>query len=192
MGLGTPSAGLSPSIPRAQGHLALLLLPRNLILKMVVLGLLCYQWLSRRVVCSTEEVSAAAPGPGSACVSGRATPTRPSLAQGARSKAKAAVPAPAGSRGRGLAAGALPDSTTGTIHSFAGERGATAGQGHPKPGVAGERGAGEEKVLQPLTLHGGHGKVMGEEKPCCPLDATFACLPSAGRRVWGRTCTASW
>ncbi|NWX81264.1 TMC6 protein, partial [Alca torda] len=28
---------------------------RNLILKMVVLGLLCYQWLSRRVVCSTEE-----------------------------------------------------------------------------------------------------------------------------------------
>ncbi|KFP32158.1 Transmembrane channel-like 6, partial [Colius striatus] len=28
---------------------------RNLILKMVVLGLLCYQWLSRRVVCSTEQ-----------------------------------------------------------------------------------------------------------------------------------------
>ncbi|NXF34747.1 TMC6 protein, partial [Nyctibius bracteatus] len=28
---------------------------RNLLLKMVVLGLLCYQWLSRRVVCSTEE-----------------------------------------------------------------------------------------------------------------------------------------
>ncbi|NXJ68653.1 TMC6 protein, partial [Rostratula benghalensis] len=28
---------------------------RNLILKMVVLGLLCYQWLSRRVVCSREE-----------------------------------------------------------------------------------------------------------------------------------------
>ncbi|NXC68141.1 TMC6 protein, partial [Anhinga anhinga] len=28
---------------------------RNLILKMVVLGLLCYQWLSRRVICSTEE-----------------------------------------------------------------------------------------------------------------------------------------
>ncbi|XP_008935406.1 PREDICTED: transmembrane channel-like protein 6, partial [Merops nubicus] len=34
---------------------ALLLLSRNLILKMVILGLLCYQWLSRRVVCSTEE-----------------------------------------------------------------------------------------------------------------------------------------
>ncbi|NXU53268.1 TMC6 protein, partial [Turnix velox] len=28
---------------------------RNLILKMVVLGLLCYQWLSRRLVCSAEE-----------------------------------------------------------------------------------------------------------------------------------------
>ncbi|XP_072737609.1 transmembrane channel-like protein 6 [Ciconia boyciana] len=28
---------------------------RNLILKTVVLGLLCYQWLSRRVVCSTEK-----------------------------------------------------------------------------------------------------------------------------------------
>ncbi|KAM9280876.1 transmembrane channel-like protein 6 [Morus bassanus] len=28
---------------------------RNLILKMAVLGLLCYQWLSRRVICSTEE-----------------------------------------------------------------------------------------------------------------------------------------
>ncbi|XP_068269110.1 transmembrane channel-like protein 6 isoform X2 [Nyctibius grandis] len=28
---------------------------RNLLLKMVVLGLLCYQWLSRRVVCSAEE-----------------------------------------------------------------------------------------------------------------------------------------
>ncbi|XP_071620558.1 transmembrane channel-like protein 6 isoform X1 [Heliangelus exortis] len=28
---------------------------RNLILKMMVLGLLCYQWLSRRVVCSTAE-----------------------------------------------------------------------------------------------------------------------------------------
>lgn len=28
---------------------------RNLLLKMVVLGLLCYQWLSRRVVCSDEE-----------------------------------------------------------------------------------------------------------------------------------------
>ncbi|XP_035756029.1 transmembrane channel-like protein 6 [Egretta garzetta] len=27
---------------------------RNLILKMVVLGLLCYQWLSRRAICSTE------------------------------------------------------------------------------------------------------------------------------------------
>nr|XP_009667100.1 PREDICTED: transmembrane channel-like protein 6 [Struthio camelus australis] len=32
----------------------LLPLPRNLILKMVVLGLLCYQWLSRKVVCSSE------------------------------------------------------------------------------------------------------------------------------------------
>ncbi|NXI69289.1 TMC6 protein, partial [Anseranas semipalmata] len=28
---------------------------RNLLLKMVVLGLLCYQWLSRRVICSDEE-----------------------------------------------------------------------------------------------------------------------------------------
>ncbi|NXV83789.1 TMC6 protein, partial [Atlantisia rogersi] len=28
---------------------------RHLILKMVILGLLCYQWLSRRVVCSTEK-----------------------------------------------------------------------------------------------------------------------------------------
>ncbi|KAM6245489.1 transmembrane channel-like protein 6 [Porphyrio hochstetteri] len=28
---------------------------RHLILKMVILGLLCYQWLSRRMVCSTEE-----------------------------------------------------------------------------------------------------------------------------------------
>lgn len=63
MGPHTPSAGLGPSIPRAQGPLALLLLPRNLILKMVVLGLLCYQWLSRRVVCSTEEVSTDALGP---------------------------------------------------------------------------------------------------------------------------------
>ncbi|KFQ26761.1 Transmembrane channel-like 6, partial [Merops nubicus] len=39
----------------SEGLPALLLLSRNLILKMVILGLLCYQWLSRRVVCSTEE-----------------------------------------------------------------------------------------------------------------------------------------
>ncbi|KAM6194234.1 transmembrane channel-like protein 6 [Sarcoramphus papa] len=38
--------------PVAQVYVAI---SRNLILKMVVLGLLCYQWLSRRVVCSTEE-----------------------------------------------------------------------------------------------------------------------------------------
>ncbi|NXI41660.1 TMC6 protein, partial [Galbula dea] len=38
--------------PMAQVYVAIC---RNLILKMVVLGLLCYQWLSRRVVCSTEE-----------------------------------------------------------------------------------------------------------------------------------------
>uniref|UniRef100_A0A8B9MY15 Transmembrane channel-like protein n=1 Tax=Accipiter nisus TaxID=211598 RepID=A0A8B9MY15_9AVES len=38
--------------PVAQVYVAIC---RNLILKMVVLGLLCYQWLSRRVVCSTEE-----------------------------------------------------------------------------------------------------------------------------------------
>ncbi|NXL38200.1 TMC6 protein, partial [Glaucidium brasilianum] len=38
--------------PSARVYVAI---SRNLILKMVVLGLLCYQWLSRRVVCSTEE-----------------------------------------------------------------------------------------------------------------------------------------
>ncbi|XP_064890267.1 transmembrane channel-like protein 6 isoform X1 [Columba livia] len=38
--------------PAAQVYVAIC---RNLILKMVVLGLLCYQWLSRRVVCSMEE-----------------------------------------------------------------------------------------------------------------------------------------
>ncbi|XP_053939081.1 transmembrane channel-like protein 6 [Cuculus canorus] len=38
--------------PAAQIYVAIC---RNLILKMVVLGLLCYQWLSRMVVCSTEE-----------------------------------------------------------------------------------------------------------------------------------------
>uniref|UniRef100_A0A8D0EXL1 Transmembrane channel-like protein n=1 Tax=Strix occidentalis caurina TaxID=311401 RepID=A0A8D0EXL1_STROC len=38
--------------PTARVYVAI---SRNLILKMVVLGLLCYQWLSRRVVCSTEE-----------------------------------------------------------------------------------------------------------------------------------------
>ncbi|KAM6317329.1 transmembrane channel-like protein 6 [Podargus strigoides] len=38
--------------PMAQVYVAIC---RNLILKMVVLGLLCYQWLSRRVVCSAEE-----------------------------------------------------------------------------------------------------------------------------------------
>ncbi|XP_030361877.1 transmembrane channel-like protein 6 isoform X2 [Strigops habroptila] len=38
--------------PGAQVYVAIC---RNLILKMVVLGLLCYQWLSRRVVCSMEE-----------------------------------------------------------------------------------------------------------------------------------------
>ncbi|NWX15432.1 TMC6 protein, partial [Aegotheles bennettii] len=38
--------------PVAQLYVAIC---RNLILKMVVLGLLCYQWLSRRVVCSTAE-----------------------------------------------------------------------------------------------------------------------------------------
>lgn len=63
MGPGALSAGLGPTIPRARGLPALLLLPRNLILKMVVLSLLCYQWLSRRVVCSAAEVSATAPVP---------------------------------------------------------------------------------------------------------------------------------
>ncbi|XP_074703354.1 transmembrane channel-like protein 6 isoform X2 [Strix aluco] len=38
--------------PTARVYVAI---SRNLILKVVVLGLLCYQWLSRRVVCSTEE-----------------------------------------------------------------------------------------------------------------------------------------
>ncbi|KAM9222249.1 transmembrane channel-like protein 6 [Leptosomus discolor] len=38
--------------PAAQVYVAIC---RNLILKTVVVGLLCYQWLSRRVVCSTEE-----------------------------------------------------------------------------------------------------------------------------------------
>ncbi|XP_057265594.1 transmembrane channel-like protein 6 isoform X1 [Pezoporus wallicus] len=38
--------------PGAQVYVAVC---RNLILKMVLLGLLCYQWLSRRVVCSMEE-----------------------------------------------------------------------------------------------------------------------------------------
>ncbi|KAM6111358.1 LOW QUALITY PROTEIN: transmembrane channel-like protein 6 [Pterocles gutturalis] len=38
--------------PEAEVYVAIC---RNLILKMVVLGLLCYQWLSRRVVCSAEE-----------------------------------------------------------------------------------------------------------------------------------------
>ncbi|XP_040438188.1 transmembrane channel-like protein 6 isoform X4 [Falco naumanni] len=40
--------------PVAQVYVAIC---RNLILKMVVLGLLCYQWLSRKVVCSMEEES---------------------------------------------------------------------------------------------------------------------------------------
>ncbi|NXS14386.1 TMC6 protein, partial [Neodrepanis coruscans] len=35
---------------------------RNLILKMAILSLLCFQWLSRSVVCSTEEVSTTALG----------------------------------------------------------------------------------------------------------------------------------
>ncbi|XP_074967258.1 transmembrane channel-like protein 6 isoform X3 [Phalacrocorax aristotelis] len=51
----SPVAEVYVAICRAQGLLAPLLLPRNLILKMVVLGLLCYQWLSRSVICSTEE-----------------------------------------------------------------------------------------------------------------------------------------
>ncbi|NWU66662.1 TMC6 protein, partial [Pterocles burchelli] len=38
--------------PEAEVYVAIC---RNLILKMVVLGLLCYQWLSRGVVCSAEE-----------------------------------------------------------------------------------------------------------------------------------------
>lgn len=50
---------------------------------------------------------------------------------------------------------------------------ATAGQSHPRWGGWGE-GCGEEKLPQPLTPHGGHGKVKGQERPRSPLVATFA------------------
>lgn len=113
-----------------------------------------------------------------------ATPSRPCPARGARSQARAALPA-----GAGLCQ-AAPQAPSAPLPG----RGRTrAGQGHPSPaGVAGERGAGEDKVPQPLAPHGGHGKVIGEERACCLLDAAFACPTSAGRHVWGRSCIASW
>lgn len=58
LGPGDPHTWGSAPLPRAQGLLSPLLLSRNLLLKMLVLGLLCYHWLSRRVVCSDEEVGA--------------------------------------------------------------------------------------------------------------------------------------
>lgn len=68
-----------------------------------------------------------------------AMPSRLSLAQGAWTKAKAAVLALAGSRGRGLAAGGLLNSTTGTICSFAGDRGVIARHGVAGKGVQGRK-----------------------------------------------------
>lgn len=58
-----PICGARPFISQAHGLLSLFLLPRNLILKMVILILLCYHWLSRSVICSTEEVSTTVSGP---------------------------------------------------------------------------------------------------------------------------------
>lgn len=95
---------------------------------MVVLGLLCYQWLSRRVVCSAKEVCASwqcraeqggmgmcalyCPGPGSA-------------EQGWGS-----------SVGRGLAVGAVLDGTVGTC-------------GGERDVVSWGRGRGKEEVPHP-------------------------------------------
>lgn len=129
LGPGTPSVGLGPSVPRAQGLPAPLLLCRNLILKMVVLGLLCYQWLGRRVVCSTE-VSAAVQGR-ALCGSvrgahgvhmsrlGCAIWTIPCPGSVGRSQGCS----PSTSRVRGLAAEGLPDGTAGTIGSLPGRGG---------------------------------------------------------------------
>lgn len=132
----------SAPLPRAQGLLSPLLLSRNLLLKMVVLGLLCYQWLSRRVICSDEEVGA---GQRCGAMWGQALPSRAGWGRATR-----AVPGPGSveqSQGcrastvRGLAARGLLGGTAGTT---GGERGSQPGRDTPKLGQPG-RGVWERK-----------------------------------------------
>lgn len=112
-----------------------------------------------------------APGAHGACASCLGHAVQTALCPGARSSAEAAVLAPAAAwAGSGSRGSAGQRRRHHPLLCWGGS--ATAGHGHPDWGLG--KGCGEEKLPRPLTPHGGHEKVKGQERPRSALGATFA------------------